>query len=76
VFVAYGPRDGALSGRTEAVSLAEAVHRAIVIAGLRPDTPYVYELRAAGADAGASDPIVTGSFRTARPREASRSCSP
>ena len=67
VFVAYGPRDGALSGRTEAVSLAEGSPRAIVIAGLRPDTPYVYELRAAGADAGASDPIVTGSFRTARP---------
>jgi hypothetical protein len=63
VRVVYGPRDGDRSGRTEAVSVAAGSPRSIVIAGLRPDTPYVYEVQ----DAGASDPLVTGSFRTARP---------
>jgi hypothetical protein len=66
-FVAYGTREGELSGRTESVSLAAGNPRSIAIAGLHPDTRYAYEVRSAGADAGASALIVSGSFRTARP---------
>jgi hypothetical protein len=65
VLVAYGPRDGELSGRTATMSVPAASPRAVVIGGLRPDTPYAYEVR----DAGASIPLVAGSFRTARPPE-------
>jgi len=65
--VAYGTREGELSGKTEAVSLAAGNPQSIVIAGLQPDTRYVYEVRSAGAEAGASAPIISGSFRTARP---------
>ena len=66
-FVAYGTREGDLTSRTEALSLAAGHPQSIVIAGLQPDTRYAYEVRSAGADAGASAPIVSGSFRTARP---------
>jgi hypothetical protein len=67
-FVAYGTREGDLTRRTEALSLAAGDPRSIVIAGLQPDTRYIYDVRSAGAEPGGSAPIVSGSFRTARPQ--------
>jgi hypothetical protein len=67
VFVAYGTREGELSRRTEAVGLDAGRPRPIVIAGLLPDTRYVYEVRSAATDAGAAATIGAGAFRTARP---------
>jgi len=67
VFVAYGTQEGDLPGKTEAVGVAPGSPQSIVIAGLLPDTRYVYEVRSASPSAGASAPIVSGTFRTARP---------
>jgi hypothetical protein len=65
--VAYGVRPDAISAETETVAFKAGQPASVTLGQLQPDTLYVYELRSAGSSHGAATPVVSGSFRTARP---------
>ncbi len=65
--IEYGTSVTALNQKTEPFSLVGGVPLHVDIAGLSPNTPYVYRVVVRGAGDADWRPQASGSFRTARP---------
>jgi hypothetical protein len=65
-YVAYGHQSDALTSRTEKKSLKKGEVAEFVLAGLKADTQYQYQLRAATGDTALGG-VGVGTFHTQRP---------
>lgn len=65
-YLAYGPQSVGMISQTAALSLSAGSPTTVVIAGLTPDTPYIYQLRFQEAGAVAFARGATYSFHTQR----------